>query len=199
MTDAHNTPSPLRPVSPEEHQELVVMKEQCISLTMNLVENRFPVDLLQVYPDTDDLAVLYDQVSDLKTCLDSFRPFDSAQMRKLQEAFDTEYTYESNRIERNSLTLQKTNFVINEGLTICNKSMREHLEAINHKEAIGFIRELVSRYEPVTERTIKLIHALILHGIDRENAGIYRRVSVSIRGTAIVFPNPYVVSPSWKT
>jgi len=71
--------------------------------------------------------------------------------------------------------------------------MREHLEAINHKEAIDFVRELVSAAEPLSERTIKLIHALVLQGIDRKNAGVYRGISVGIRGTDIVFPEPYII------
>ena len=70
---------------------------------------------------------------------------------------------------------------------------RQHLEAINHKEAIELIRELVTNQEPLTERNIQLIHSLILQGIDRENAGVYRNVVVGISGTNIVFPQPYIV------
>ena len=136
---------------------------------------------------------MYDQLSDLKRCIDSFRPFESAQMKHLQAIYDTEYTYASNRIEGNTLTLRETSFVINEGLTIRNKSMKEHLEVINHKEAIEFIREIVKKKKVLTERHIKLIHALILYGIDRDNAGVYRTVSVGINGTNIVFPPPYLI------
>lgn len=66
------------------------------------------------------------------------RPLPEEALKKIRDALDTEYTYESNRIEGNTLTLQETVLVVNEGVTISGKSMREHLEAINHAEAIGY-------------------------------------------------------------
>ena len=195
MINHTNSPDPLIFVTPEEQQELATIKENFISLAVKLMDTNQPlVDLLEVFPETSSLDELYEQLSDLKKCLDSFRPFNAAQIKNLQEVFDTEYTYASNRIEGNTLTLRETSFIINEGLTIKNKSMKEHLEAINHKEAIELIRELVTNQEPLTEKNIKLIHSLILQGIDRENAGVYRNVVVGISGTNIVFPQPYIVS-----
>ncbi len=194
MINHINSLDPIVPISPEEQQELVAIKEHFISLAMNIMDtNQAPINLLDIYPDTSSLDELYKQLSDLKKCLDSFRPFNVAQIENLQEVFDTEYTYASNRIEGNTLTLRETSFIINKGLTIRNKSMKEHLEAINHKGAIEFIRELVTKQEPLTERNIKLIHSLILQGIDRQNAGAYRNVVVGISGTNIVFPEPYIV------
>jgi Fic family protein len=194
MINHINNPDPLIQATPEQQQELASIKAHFISLAMKLMDtNQPPIDLLEIYPETSSLEELYEQLTDLKKCLDSFRPFNAAQMKNLQEVFDTEYTYASNRIEGNTLTLRETSFVINEGLTIRNKSMKDHLEAINHKEAIEFIRELVTNQEPLTERNIKLIHSLILQGIDRQNAGAYRGVVVGIRGTDIVFPEPYLV------
>ena len=194
MINHTNSPDPLIFVTPEEQQELATIKKNFISLAMQLMDTKQPlVDLLEVFPETSSLDALYEQLSDLKKCLDSFRPFNAAQIKNLQEVFDTEYTYASNRIEGNTLTLRETSFIINEGLTIKNKSMKEHLEAINHKEAIELIRELVTNQESLTERNIKLIHSLILQGIDRENAGVYRNVVVGISGTDIVFPQPYIV------
>lgn len=194
MKDNADSRLPVVPISPAEQQELSVIKERFISLAVGSMDtSQLPIDLHEVYPETADLGELYGQLTDLKKCLDSFRPFDPAQVANLQEVFDTQYTYASNRIEGNTLTLRETSLVINEGLTIRNKSMREHLEAINHKEAIDFVRELVSAAEPLSERTIKLIHALVLQGIDRKNAGVYRGISVGIRGTDIVFPEPYII------
>ncbi len=185
---------PLVPISSEERKELSVIKERFISLAISLMDAaQLPIDLFEVYPETDDLDELYEQLMDLKKCLDSFRPFDPAQVVNLKEVFDTEYTYASNRIEGNTLTLRETSFIINEGLTHRNKSMREHLEVVNHKEAIDFVRELVSAAEPLSEWTIKLIRALVLQGIDRKNAGVYRGISVGMRGTDIIFPEPYIV------
>ena len=105
-----------------------------------------------------------------------------------------EYTYESNRIEGNTLTLQETALVIEEGVTVAGKSMREHLEAINHAQAIDFIRDLAQGNEPISERTVKDIHGLILHGIDRENAGRYRTVPVMISGSRHTPPAPYLIA-----
>ena len=194
-----NAPKALVAVTPEHQQALADIKARFIAKAMQVMDektgtNRLITRLMKdIYPHADSLDTLYAQLSDLKKCLDSFRPFNASQMENLQAVFDTEYTYASNRIEGNTLTLRETSFVIHEGLTIRNKSMKEHLEAINHKEAIAFIRELVAKKESLSEKNIKLIHALILYGIDRQNAGVYRRVVVGIRGADVVFPEPYIV------
>lgn len=110
------------------------------------------------------------------------RPLPAEALEKIQNALNIEYTYESNRIEGNTLTLSETALVINEGITISGKSMREHLEAVNHAEAVDYIRELAQKEVEISERVIKDIHALILHGINRENAGRYRSVPVMMAG-----------------
>ena len=71
--------------------------------------------------------------------------------------------------------------------------MREHLEAINHAEAIDYIKEVAKQDIGISQRTIKEIHALVLHGIDRENAGSYRTVPVMISGSTHVPPQPYLL------
>lgn len=75
--------------------------------------------------------------------------------------------------------------------------MREHLEAINHAEAIDYIKDLQKRNE-ISQRTIKEIHALVLHGINRENAGRYRTVPVMISGSRHVPPRPYLIENRWR-
>ena len=92
------------------------------------------------------------------------------------------------------MTLQETELVVNEGLTISGKSMREHLEAINHAEAIDYIRDFAKSDVVISEHTIKEIHALVLHGLDRENAGRYRTVPVRISGSAHTPPQPYLLA-----
>jgi len=195
MNEFNEMTAPLIDISKEELTELAKIKDYFLSKAMLLIDKKqtSPINLVDIYPKTNNVNELYAQISDLKKCLDSFRPFDKYQMKHLNEIFDTEYTYASNRIEGNTLTLKETSFVINEGLTIQNKSMKDHLEAINHKGAIDFIREMVDNKEPLNERNIKLIHSLILQGIDRENAGVYRGVSVGIKGTHIIFPEPFIV------
>lgn len=148
-----------------------------------------PFDFAQVYPETDDLAALCIQLDGLKADLDSFRPFNPAQAENLRQAWDTQYTYDSNRIEGNSLTFSETSMVINDGLTIAGKPLKDHLEAINHKEAIGFIREHADGIAPFGEATLLKIHGIILHGIDRANAGRYRLANVRVGGSNRVFPN----------
>lgn len=129
----------------------------------------------------------------LKERLSALRPLPEEALKKIQDALDIEYTYESNRIEGNTLTLQETALVVNEGVTISGKSMREHLEAVNHAEAIGYIKDIAKKNIEISERTVKEIHALILHGIDRENAGSYRMVPVLISGSTHVSPQPYLI------
>ncbi|MCD8183979.1 MAG: Fic family protein [Bacteroides sp.] len=133
------------------------------------------------------------EVDALKERLSVLRPLPEEALKKIQDALDIEYTYESNRIEGNTLTLQETALVVNEGVTISGKSMREHLEAINHAEAIDYIKDIAKKEIEISERTIKEIHALILHGIDRENAGRYRTVPVMISGSTHMPPQPYLI------
>ncbi len=111
----------------------------------------------------------------------------------ITEALRIEFIYESNRIEGNTLTLRETQLVINEGITISGKSMREHLEAINHKEAILFVEDIVQQRTELSEYVLKQIHALVLHSIDRDNAGQYRKVPVMIAGSKHLPPQPYLL------
>ena len=141
-----------------------------------------------------DNNTLLGQIDELKARLASLRPLPMAALSKIEEALVIEYTYESNRIEGNTLTLQETALVVEEGLTIGGKSMREHLEAINHHEAIAFIKDTARGEEAISERIILQIHALILRGIDRQNAGRYRTVPVLISGSRHVPPQPYLIA-----
>jgi Fic family protein/plasmid maintenance system antidote protein VapI len=131
------------------------------------------------------------QIDILKAKLDTFRQFDSY---RIAQALELEYTFESNRIEGNTMTLRETDLVINEGLTISGKSMREHLEAINHQEAIAFIKELMNKNTSLIEREVLSIHNLILRGIHPEDAGRYRKVQVMIKGSAHMPPQPFLVA-----
>ncbi|MGV0947413.1 Fic family protein [Empedobacter falsenii] len=112
---------------------------------------------------------------------------------KVTKALDIEYTYESNRIEGNTLTLQETALVIEKGLTIGGKSLNEHLEAVNHQNAIEYIKELAKQNETITERNLLQIHYLILQGINNKQAGKYRNLQVLISGAKHVPPQPYLV------
>jgi Fic family protein len=130
-------------------------------------------------------------IDQLKVELDILRQ--SLDNVTIKEALEVEFLYESNRIEGNTLTLRETQLVINEGMTISGKSMREHLEAINHKEAILFIDDLVSQKVDLSEYVLKQIHGIVLYGIDRENAGVYRKLPVAIAGSKHLPPQPYLL------
>ena len=137
---------------------------------------------------SEDINVMLKEVDVQKEQLSALCPLPEEALKKIQDALDIEYTYESN-----TLTLQETALVVNEGVTISGKSMREHLEAINHAEAISYIKDIAKQDIEISERTIKEIHALILHGIDRENAGRYRTVPVMISGSTHMPPQPYLI------
>lgn len=137
------------------------------------------------------LQNILDEIDLLKTKLDSFRTFDSY---RITQALELEYTFESNRIEGNTMTLRETDLVINEGLTISGKSMREHLEVINHQEAIAYVKELMQKNSLINEREVLSIHNLILRGIHPEDAGRYRKVQVMIQGSSHMPPQPFLVA-----
>src|SRR5690606_4527313 len=148
---------------------------------------------LQAHPISSQLKKQIEQIDLLKIEWIKKKPQKGIQLNKLYESFATEYTYESNRIEGNTLSLQDTYLVINQGLTIAGKSIQEHLEAINHDEAIELINELATSKLEITEYRIKQIHHLVLKGIDRKNAGTYRSVQVMIGGSSHIPPEPYLV------
>lgn len=151
--------------------------------------NQKTLDLSLIWQDTDDLDELYKQLSDLKNCLDSFRPLSDNEVKKLNEFFDIEYTYHSNKIEGNTLTLNETHLVINKGITIGSKSLNEHLEAVNHQWAIDYVRELVKDQVEFNKFELLSIHQLILQSIDTKNAGKYRTCEVLISGSRHIPPS----------
>lgn len=141
----------------------------------------------------DQLKTILENCDSLKKEWEGLKPLSQIQLQKMEEYFNLNYTYESNRIEGNTLTLQETHLVINDGITVGGKSMREHLEAINHSEALEYLSELVKNKTPFSERILKQIHYLILKGIDRQNAGVYRSIGVRISGSTHIPPEPYAL------
>ncbi len=138
----------------------------------------------------NNLEEILNKIDDLKAKLNEFRNLDSY---RIGQALELEYTFESNRIEGNTLTLRETDLVVNQGITISGKSMREHLEAINHKEAINYLKELIHKEADFSERDLLLLHTLILKGIDTKYAGNYRDVQVMINGSRHLPPQPFII------
>ena len=135
----------------------------------------------------------FSTIDSLKAAINRHRPFSKRLADSLHEKLIVEWTYNSNAIEGNTLTLSETKVVL-EGITIGGKSMVEHLETINHREAILFIEDLISNNELLTEWNIKNIHALILKEIDNLNAGKYRTENVVISGARHIPPKHYDIS-----
>jgi len=124
----------------------------------------------------------YQDLDALKQRLDAHRPLPPEVVRSLRNDMVLRYTYHSNAIEGNTLTLMETKVVLEDGVTIGGKSVREHLEAMNHASAVGFLEQLVEQGRDLDARTLKELHQLVLRGIDDENAGRYRACNVLISG-----------------
>jgi Fic family protein len=115
-------------------------------------------------------------------------PFPQHTVASLRETLMLEWTYHSNAIEGNTLTLRETKVVL-EGITVGGKSIREHFEAINHRDAILYIQDIVSRAEALSEWQIRDIHGRVLKGISDSEAGRYRRENVVIAGANTTAPD----------
>ena len=136
-------------------------------------------------------AELFAEVDAMKAELDKRRPLTQGELQRLQEEFLVEYTYNSNAIEGNTLTLQETALVL-EGVTVDKKPLKDHLEAVGHRDAFLYVQELVKDNVPFSEYIIKQIHTLVL--MDRpEDRGVYRRIPVRIMGAYHEPPDPILV------
>lgn len=140
------------------------------------------------------------QLTEKKQKLDKYRPLPPELVKNLEDWFKVELTYASNAIEGNTLTRKETAMVVEKGLTVEGKSLKEHLEAINHAEALEFIKKLaLKKRQQTTEKDILEIHRFILQKTDDINAGKYRRVAVRIAGTSgVILPNPAKVPDLMK-
>jgi Fic family protein len=133
----------------------------------------------------------YEDITRKKQQLDTFRPLPPALVRNLDDWFRVELTFTSNAIEGNTLTRAETALVVEKGLTVGGKSLREHLEAANHAKALDFVHSMIERKPAeLTAKDVLSIHDMILKGIDDDNAGHYRSVPVRISGSAVIMPNP---------
>ncbi|UOP05154.1 Fic family protein [Conchiformibius kuhniae] len=172
-----------------KNQERLLLRQLFNQKIMENLKNNQTFDLSAIWAETQDFSELKNQLTDLKKCLDSFRPLSENEVFKLKQAFDVEYTYQSNKIEGNTLSKNETHLIVNKGFTIKGKTLTEHLEAINHQEAIDYIREIAVSDVPFDKRCLLNIHSLILHGINRENAGRYRQENVMISGSSFIPPS----------
>ncbi|MBO5223181.1 MAG: Fic family protein [Clostridia bacterium] len=128
-----------------------------------------------------------------KAELDSRRPLTEGEVQRLYEDFMIEYTYNSNAIEGNTLTLRETDMVLR-GLTIAQKPLKDHMEAVGHKDAFYFVVDLVKEKTELTEYVIKQIHSLVLADKPMDK-GTYRKVPVRILGAHHEPVQPYLIEP----
>ena len=134
---------------------------------------------------------LFKRIDAKKAELEKRRPLTQGELERLRKEFLLEFTYNSNAIEGNTLTIQETAMVL-EGITIDKKPLRDHLEAVGHKDAFEYIQELVSDKLILSEKIMKDIHSLVL--IDRpQDKGVYRRLPVRLWGAKVEPPQPYLV------
>ncbi|MCU6736071.1 Fic family protein [Diplocloster agilis] len=139
---------------------------------------------------------LLDIIDRKKIELDSRRPLTEGEMERLTEEFVVEYTYNSNAIEGNTLTLRETDLVLR-GLTIDRKPLKDHMEAVGHKEAFDFVLDLVKEQVPLSESIIKQIHYLVLAD-KKDDRGVYRRIPVKIMGAKHEPLQPYLIQPKME-
>jgi excisionase family DNA binding protein len=132
-------------------------------------------------------------IDDKMARLATLRPLTKGEVERLNEEFTVEFTYNSNAIEGNTLTLRETDMVLR-GLTIDQKPLKDHLEAIGHKEAFEYVQTLVAEGTPLTEQVIKDIHYLVLSD-KKEDRGVYRKVPVRIMGAANAPAQPFMIRP----
>lgn len=154
------------------------------------VDKRFKDDTEYIINIPDDY---FNEIDEKLEILNRKRPLPEETMKSLKESNILDWTYNSNAIEGNTLTLRETKVVL-EGITIGGKLVSEHLEVINHKEAIIFLENLVNKKAEINEWDIKSLHQLILKEIDNKNAGKYRLYNVRISGATQV-PCDYLKVP----
>lgn len=139
---------------------------------------------------------IFIQIDRKKKELDSKRPLTEDEVVRINEEFIVEYTYNSNAIEGNTLTLRETDLVLR-GLTVDKKPLKDHMEAVGHKEAFDFVEELVKDNAPISESIIKQIHYLVLAD-KKDSRGVYRRIPVHIMGAKHEPVQPYLIKPKME-
>jgi Fic family protein len=136
------------------------------------------------------LTALIRDVEQKKAQLDRLRPLSGGALAQLQKYYDVELTYTSNAIEGNTLTRRETAEVIEHGITVGGKSLRDHLEAVDHYDAVQWMRELARQATPLGENTVCELHRRIVARSQPAIAGIYSPHPRRIAGSPVIFPNP---------
>lgn len=141
-----------------------------------------------------ELTTTFNRLLDKAMVLKQVRPLPNSALQKIKESLFIEWTYNSNSIEGNTLSLRETQMVLQEGVTIKGKSLREHFEAKNHEHAINYLFTLVNPEYTLSSKDILSLHGLVLRAIEDDFAGRLRNAGVRISGANFVPPNALKVA-----
>ena len=136
---------------------------------------------------------IFDELEQKRERLNTMRPLTYGELNRLRQEFMVEFTYNSNAIEGNTLTLQETALVL-EGVTVDQKPLKDHLDAVGHRDAFLYVRDIATKDIPLDESTIKSIHSLVLMN-QPDDKGVYRRIPVRIMGAFTDPVQPYLIEP----
>ena len=143
------------------------------------------------------LKLLFDKIDILKAELSALRPLSPGGLKRLREDFMIENTYDTNAIEGSTLTLRETSLILKENMTIGEKPLSMHLDAIGHRDAFWYMMDMADTKQPLTEQAIKKLHSLVYMN-DAHYKGKYRDLPVMIRGTSNQPPQPFLVAPQME-
>lgn len=127
-------------------------------------------------------------IDELKIKIDSYRPLSEEVLNQIKAYFKISFTYTSNAIEGNTLSLNETKIIIEDGITIGGKPVKEHLEVLGHAKAYDLLFEVAKNEKNIDEQTILRLHQMLYHNIDVNNAGLYRNCNVLITGSEYELP-----------
>lgn len=139
---------------------------------------------------SDDPDALADRITALKRRLTKVRPLTGVALEKLNAAYDVELTYTSNAIEGNTLTLSETGLVIEKGMTIAGKPLVEHMEALDHYEAVQTMRRIAAEARPVTEQDVLNLHRIVTRRSNPTISGMYADAPHRIMGSTVILASP---------
>jgi Fic family protein len=182
-------------MSISSEQNISPFYDRLIALLLDTNKQNIIIDIEQIisYCIKMNASSPLQQIDKLKEWLDSFRPLPSDVVLEMKKLYDVQFTYNSNALEGNTLSMSETELVLTTGITIGGKTLKEHLEVIGHKDAIDYIEILAREEQAIGEWEIKQIHNLILRSIAPEEAGKYRQLDVKAAGTNYLYPPHYLL------
>ncbi len=142
----------------------------------------------------EEIRIHLDRLSSKKEKLDAYRPLPSFIVEKIKENLSLEWTYNSNAIEGNTITLRETQLILEEGVTVKGKSLREHFETFNHHKAISHLYHLIDQSNSFRGIDILRLHEIVLNNIEEHYAGRIRNGNVRINGANFIPPPASKVS-----